>query len=352
MPSASSSRSARFDLLDAIRGIAAIAVMMFHYTSHNGLDWIPGAWVAVDLFFVLSGFVIAHSYARPLLDGMRLREFLVIRVIRLGPLYLFGLLLGAIAMLSTTSHRGPEILRVAALGAIGFPYFNHIDWPFGGMMLTGALYPLNDPAWSLCFEFIVNVAFVGFVQRFRAASAWWFTAGAYALFVGVTSVTFQTNPGWSGEYFYAGIPRVFAAFFAGALFYGFARREYRALTFACCGIAFGLFFSANPKLQLLNSVTFVPAAVYLASSVRVTGMLQRACRAMGDLSYPLYIVHFPMYRLLWHPVQALRGSTGLHIVLIAALTAAVAAMLIPIDAAARRWVRTAIRRPRSPVPAV
>jgi peptidoglycan/LPS O-acetylase OafA/YrhL len=89
----------RFDLLDGLRGLAAIAVMVHHFTQHNGLHWLGGAWVAVDLFFILSGFVIAHSYGIKLLAGMPLRQFLLIRLNRLGPLYFFGLLIGLIAAL-------------------------------------------------------------------------------------------------------------------------------------------------------------------------------------------------------------------------------------------------------------
>jgi hypothetical protein len=66
----------RFDLLDGLRGIAAIGVMIYHYTLHNGLHWLGGAWVAVDLFFILSGFVIAHSYGNKILNGMGIQQFL------------------------------------------------------------------------------------------------------------------------------------------------------------------------------------------------------------------------------------------------------------------------------------
>lgn len=59
----------RFGALDAIRGLAAIAVMFLHYAGQNALGWIPRAWMAVDIFFIMSGFVLMHSYAQKIGGG-------------------------------------------------------------------------------------------------------------------------------------------------------------------------------------------------------------------------------------------------------------------------------------------
>src|SRR5476649_797527 len=104
-------KSTRFDLLDGLRGVAAIAVMLHHYTQHTGWDWFGGAWVAVDLFFVLSGFVIAHSYSKKILNGISFRDFTSVRLVRLAPLYLLGLALGVCAVfLSMAKSGAPQML--------------------------------------------------------------------------------------------------------------------------------------------------------------------------------------------------------------------------------------------------
>jgi peptidoglycan/LPS O-acetylase OafA/YrhL len=111
-------KSTRFDLLDGLRGVAAIAVMLHHYTQHTGWDWFGGAWVAVDLFFVLSGFVIAHSYSKKLLNGMSFREFAFVRLVRLAPLYLLGLALGVCAVLLSMTKTGTPQISGAQLATI------------------------------------------------------------------------------------------------------------------------------------------------------------------------------------------------------------------------------------------
>jgi peptidoglycan/LPS O-acetylase OafA/YrhL len=65
----------RFDALDGLRGIVALAVVIYHYGDHLGLPWLPHAWVAVDTFFILSGFVLAHSYTRRVHAGMGFVDF-------------------------------------------------------------------------------------------------------------------------------------------------------------------------------------------------------------------------------------------------------------------------------------
>src|SRR5262249_7832929 len=95
-----SSRQPRHEFLalDAMRGIAAISVVFFHYGIDLHSQLMPNAPLAVDFFFVLSGFVVAHAYEKRLLAGWSLRSFAVHRLIRLWPLYLFALALPVAAM--------------------------------------------------------------------------------------------------------------------------------------------------------------------------------------------------------------------------------------------------------------
>ena len=102
-----------FAALDGVRGIAALAVMMFHiaWWPHFGRPF-PSAYLAVDLFFALSGFVVAHAYSPRLSQGMSPWGFLRLRVVRLWPLYALGLAVGVAAVIG---------FRLAHDQAVGAP---------------------------------------------------------------------------------------------------------------------------------------------------------------------------------------------------------------------------------------
>ena len=125
----------RFYMLDGLRGVAAILVMFYHYGLYKGMHWIVGAWVSVDLFFILSGYVIAHRYREKIVSGLGIFEFSKIRLIRLWPLYFLGLLIGLLDAAMTPSNLqtvGKNNMELAAVFSAFFvPYLNSNTWPMG-----------------------------------------------------------------------------------------------------------------------------------------------------------------------------------------------------------------------------
>ena len=89
--------SPRFHTLDALRGIAAIAVMVYHGGANSPVP-MPGGYLAADLFFVLSGFVLAHGYEAKLLDSLPLKTFVIARLRRIYPVFWLGALLGCVVL--------------------------------------------------------------------------------------------------------------------------------------------------------------------------------------------------------------------------------------------------------------
>lgn len=347
----------RFDALDGIRGIAALAVMLYHYTQFSSLRMLPGAEAAVDLFFMLSGFVLMFSYGRKIERGMGFREFLLARLQRLGPLFVIGLLLGLTAALIHIGRglddqlRLQPVLTAFGLNLVVLPYLNHQSWMFDGQGIPGPIFPLNDPSWSLFFEMFVNLVFffclAELVRRKRVQSGLLLlTAGALLVFLAGLIHSQQFNGGWGIGNFKYGFPRVTAEFFLGCLIFLFHQRLPRAYPWLAL-VSLGLFllFMAHPGDQTRYAGLFVlcPALILLMSRVSVSGALQRGCTRLGELSYPLYVTHFPIYRLLYE-IDAFRTASDLaQLVVAATLALTTATLLIPAD----RWLRSLTMMPAS-----
>jgi peptidoglycan/LPS O-acetylase OafA/YrhL len=309
----------RFDLLDGLRGVAALAVMVHHYTLHNGLHWLKNAWVAVDLFFILSGFVIAFAYGGKILKGLSFPKFMMARLLRLGPLYYCGLFLGIAAAAIVLTHYQPtqvgepNLMAASVWGFFWLPHYNWAVWPAGNSHAFGAVYPLNDPAWSLFFELFVNVLFWFYVRTFKTFSSGTIVILSVAIYVGCTLYSGAMDPGFDVLNFFYGFPRVIAEFFLGALIYQKKWHQKPRHVLLAVGVgaaAIGTFSSLEgDTLAFLSSLTIVPWAVALWSAVPIRGALARVCSEMGKLSYPIYILQFPVFRLLYEVTPV--GSWGL-----------------------------------------
>jgi peptidoglycan/LPS O-acetylase OafA/YrhL len=350
MPSAAARPNARFDVLDGLRGLAAIAVMVFHYTEHNGLRWIENSWVAVDLFFVLSGFVIAYSYADRIAGGMSLGRFVALRWLRLGPLYMLGLTLGVLALVVTLKLDPPptpvptlQWVWAAILGLFWLPFPNNLNWPFDGDTIRGAIFPLNIPAWSLFFELYVNVLFFICVKSIgRVAGRVWILA-AWAVFVLLTWRWHILNPGWSSEWhgLALGISRVTAEFFLGALIWqqGWHRSWVATrLRFAWVAVGVGCllaFALSSPKVALLDTLIGVPLTITVLAGVEVGGWARAVCRQLGEISYPLYIVHYPLFQLCFELTRLRELHPAVQVGLVGVLAVVLAALLAKLDRAVR-----------------
>lgn len=334
----------RFYALDGIRGIAAIAVMFYHYTQHNQLDWLHGAWVAVDIFFILSGFVLMHSYSKKVAQGMTFKEFLYSRFARLGPMYVVGISLGICAALllvfsNPQSPIQPNNLATAAILNIALlPYFNGHAWPFGAHNIHGTVFPLNDPAWSLFFEIFVNIVFFAYLSRFRKINLAIFVAVSGIIFVVLTIGFHQVNPGARGSDFIFGFPRVVFEFFLGVLlyqFYSYYKLPPKLLAYGIFILVALCFFSSKGAIALTNALIFAPILIAIFAKIPVSDKGVGICKFLGDISYPLYVTHFPMYRLLYESAFMQNLSPIAQTFAFAAISILVAVMLVKIDEAVR-----------------
>jgi len=276
---------ARFPTLDLLRGVAAIAVVLGHGPTF--FDMQVNGTLCVDLFFVLSGFVLGYAYDRRLEDGMSGSAFLRARVIRLYPLYLVGIMLGLLAF-RDTMHGVPGLLTLA---------FTLVFLP---NPFTPVMFPLNPPAWSLFFELFINIVY-GFARPARLGAI----VGVMAVALVVTTLAYGTL---DSGILWGGFARVGFSFFAGLVAWRFfSRRERRPLpawTALVLTAAFCLIVGLRPtpewRLAFELSAVLVgfPAIIYLGARTPLSGAMHTIGTQAGLASYPLYVIHWPLLRLL------------------------------------------------------
>lgn len=297
--------STRFTALDGVRGIAAIAVVLFHFSEFSGEPWLQRAWLAVDVFVCMSGFVIAHSYQQKIEAGMSFAEFARRRMSRLYPLYLFGLLAGAAMFLATTAYPAGyspiTFAKTFALGLLVLPYLNDVATVQGAGKVVGLLFPFNGPSWSMFFELAANAAFFALV--FLRVRRWWIVIGVCALlFLWMAQLGSGVNAGWNTRTFAAGFPRIGYSFFAGVALY----RLHDAHRTGLAGqglpaILLMLAVFALPSSKAVSVVGFLalgPIIIWANAAARPGPRLSSAYHFLGWISYPLYIVHVPVYYAL------------------------------------------------------
>lgn len=340
-----------FTTLEALRGIAAIMVVFRHTEGALGPERTTTSYLAVDLFFLLSGFVLAHSYGQRLKSGaISPAGFLLERVIRLYPLYLLSLPIGlASAMLSGGTDN--LTLFEFALKAVAFI-------PSLGQQ---SLFPLNAPSWSLFFELWVGMVFAVFLMRLPPKSLL-LVLSASAVITTIGAIDFGSfDIGHQTDYFIFGFLRVLLSFSLGVIL----QRQYvsekmpiggNALAGTLClslmpliGMTMGVAF-ASPYFDLFCCLIAFPALIWLAIRVKPTGWLDMAFRWLGRLSYPLYILHGPIFSLLYSLRQ--RGYAALHspalgwAVFFATVAASFAAAIF-FDEPVRRQLWKIVRRPKT-----
>ncbi len=284
-----------FHALDGMRGVAALFVAMRHTFFFHRLG-IPGGYMAVDLFFVLSGFVIAHAYDRRLETGLSPARFVVLRYLRLWPVYALGAVLGLIAaaMHALPPHDDLTAAQVARTA------------PFALAMLPGPhirpmLYPVNSVAWSLALELIVNLAYAVLWRPLR--QPWVLAATMAASAIGLVAAVLafgKLDIGFQWVDAVGGLPRVVFSFTAGLALYRLylsGRWRLKAPAWLWVLLLAPLFCVSLGAVVYPLACAFVlfPALVFLAATAPDPGpWLTRLFAVAGAASYPLYALHKPL----------------------------------------------------------
>ncbi len=336
--------------LDAIRGLAAILIVFRHAPLLFHAPRFQQSYLAVDLFFVISGFVVANAYEARLRSGaLGFGAFAKLRLIRLYPLYLVGITIGLISFFVSMAHLHAqgEPPKPTVLVA-GFVVLSLLMLPAHGK----PLYLVDNPAWSLLYEIIANLAFArivrGPVVRIligvmipSAAVIAWYALDQHGI-----------DEGWDLAKWYLALARVGFSFSAGVLLFRLHRHRQRGAqvthtrnaALSLCSVAATLVMLCVTIphrwagfVVLAEVFVLIPLIVHVAISCEPPAFVAPVCAQLGRVSYGLYIVHAPVLLLIYRLTENHEHVYGGR-----ALAAFVVAMLLFV-ALLDRYVDTPLR---------
>lgn len=292
-----------YEILDGLRGIAAIAVVIFHFFEWVYPDYtqsfIGHGFLAVDFFFCLSGFVIAYAYDGRM-EKLGVKEFFISRIIRLHPLVILGSVLGLAAFLFDPFAEAAPAYSAGAIGLIFLLSLFMIPYPV--MVERGFnLFGLNAPAWSLFWEYVANIVYGIVLWRLdkRILAAMTVIAAGCLAYVGYSADNLLG--GWCGENFWQGGVRVAFSFLAGMVVYRYNFVIRNKLGFLGAGLLLlaALMmpgFGHAWLVEVLLVIFYFPLLIALGAGATPGPRMEKICNSLGKLSYPLYMTH---YAVIW-----------------------------------------------------
>lgn len=373
-----------YEILDGLRGVAALLVVWFHLTEYMNPGPMPlfHGYLAVDFFYVLSGFVIGYAYDGRWGKGMGLKQFLKRRLIRLQPLVFLGGVIGIMMFYFSDCKMFADVSKTEwwVLLLVGLASCFCIPLPPNcNQRSMEEVTSTNAPMWSLFYEYIANLFYALVVRRLGT----WALAALVAAF-GVMVVDsslalnlfgvlekhdmqLSLNFGFkmTPEHCYVAMSRLLYPFFMGVLLSRIMNKgAHRASNnqsgllshgFLICSLLLSAIL-LMPRMcgweQLLPEGLFnmtsvlvlFPLIVALGARSNLTGKRSSAfCKWMGELSYPLYITHYPfMYVFLawWDRNRDIPMPTFIMVqIIVFILTIVVAWLAYKLyDVPVRRWL--------------
>ncbi|MFT4222923.1 acyltransferase family protein [Dysgonomonas sp.] len=357
-----------YEILDGLRGVAALLVVLFHvFEVHSHGDHskqiINHGYLAVDFFFLLSGYVISYAYDDRW-GKMTLKDFFKRRIIRLHPMIIIGSIIGAILFYFQDSqglgwggiHEVP-VWTMLLVMLIGFTLI-----PIGkGLDIRGwsEMHPLNGPAWSLFYEYIANIVYALFLRRVSKIilGTLVLVAACVTIHYALTNSNGDIIGGWSVDstQLRIGFTRLAFPFLAGMLLAKTAKLYYTKHAFLTASLLLVVLFSIprlggseniwmNGLYECFCLIIMFPLIVWLGAGGKVNGKkASKICKFLGDISYPIYITHFPIVYvyMAWVTNNNLSLEQSWHIGLLCAIISILVAYVSMrfYDIPVREWLR-------------
>lgn len=368
-----------YALLDGLRGVAALLVVIYHiFEGFSFAEATDGAGsglittlnhghIAVDFFFILSGFVISYAYDDRW-STMRLGSFFKRRLIRLHPMLVMGAVIGVLAFAVMGFERwdgtvAPTswVMVALLLTMCMIPAVPGVPYEVRG---NGEMFPLNGPSWSLFFEYLGNMLYALFMRRMSTRVLAGFTVLLGVLhgwfFIGNVSGYDMIGVGWTIDTvnFWGGLVRMLFPFSMGMLLARtFRPKKVKGAFWICSIVLLALFavpyipsegaLSLNSLYEYVCIAGIFPVLVWLgacgSSTVTEEGWTGRVNKFLGDLSYPLYIVHYPIMYIFYawlirNDVYSFSGCWALALTVIAASLVLAVLCLKFYDMPVRKWL--------------
>lgn len=358
-----------YEILDGLRGVAALLVVLFHvFEIHSHGDHskqiINHGYLAVDFFFLLSGFVLGYAYDDRW-GKMTLKDFFKRRIIRLQPMIIIGSIIGALLFYFQDSPalgwggiNEVPVWKMLLVMLIGFTLI-----PVGkGLDIRGwnEMHPLNGPAWSLFFEYIANIVYALVLRRVSkiVLAILVVVAAGFTIHYALTNPNGDIIGGWSiddSTQLKIGFIRLAFPFLAGLLLARIGKLRYTKNAFLSAALLLVVLLSV-PRLGDADSlwlnglyecfclIIMFPFIIWLGAGGKVQGYnASKVCKFLGDISYPIYITHFPIayVYMAWVTNNNLTLEQSWHyglLVVIAAVATAYLAMRF-YDLPIREWLR-------------
>ncbi|AKD57433.1 acyltransferase family protein [Spirosoma radiotolerans] len=299
LKSATLSTKPHFAILDGLRGVAALAIVIFHFMEwvypDPSRNFIAHGFLAVDFFFCLSGFVMGYAYD----DRIRrlgLAAFFRLRLIRLHPLVILGSVLGLLGFLFDPFAAHPDLSDRANLLLTFVCSLCLIPLP---IMKERAfnLFSFNAPAWSLFWEYVANIIYALVLYRISRRYLSVFIVLAATVLCLVSYRAGNLLGGWSGPTFWDGGARIAYSFLAGLFIYRANWILKNGLGFV--GVAGLLILAFLMPFTQWNGLTepiivllYFPALLVAGAGATLSPGLEKLCVFLGKLSYPIYMTHY------------------------------------------------------------
>lgn len=283
--------------LDGLRGVAALAVVYYHIANHMRLPWIPGrAYLAVDFFFMLSGFVVAHAYEPRLRQGMGVFRFMVVRLVRLYPCALAGIAIGTVTLLEFMRENHLSVMMVAQAWAA-----NVLLLPTWAMSAWRPLaFPVDGPLWSLSLEIWFNLLYAACFRWLGNRTLWTLLLLGGALLAVLNWRAGGLNHGFACNDAQWGAVRFLFSFTAGLLLRRLAsphaaRSRIGLWTFL--PLLLLLICPAAPQDHISDAIIVMlafPVLLTVASRAPASLWFDPVWHWLGEISFPIYVVHYPI----------------------------------------------------------
>lgn len=316
-----------YHLLDGLRGVAALMVIWYHifegYAFAGGtmIETFNHGYLAVDFFFILSGFVIGYAYDDRWKQKFTLKDFIKRRLIRLHPMVIMGAVLGVVTFYiqGGVQWNGTQVATSMIMLALLCTMFFIPAVPGAGYEVrgNGEMFPLNGPSWSLFFEYIGNILYALFIRHLSTKAL---TVLVGLLGIGLASFAIfdvsgygSIGVGWTldGVNFVGGLLRMLFPFSMGLLLSrNFNPIKIRGAFWICTVLLIALFsvpylegtesLCVNGIYEAFCIIVVFPILLWIGASGATTDKNStKICKFLGDISYPIYVIHYPIMYLFY-----------------------------------------------------